>query len=297
HAPHHRAAVPVSRRITSALQSLREGRPVLVLDDADRENEGDVVLAAQTLTPHWLGWMVRHTSGYVCAPMPGPWADRLKLPLMVSRNADPLRTAYTITVDAGTGISTGISATDRARTIQLLGAPDTTPQDLIRPGHVVPLRARDGGVLARPGHTEAAVDLCTAAGLSPVAAIAELVDEAGEPLRAPGVHALALQHDLPVLTIAELVAWRQGREPVRRVATTRLPTRYGTFTAHGYRDEASGAEHLALVAPARGRGEVPLVRVHSECLTGDALGSRRCDCGSQLEDALARVAHQGGVVV
>ena len=287
----------MSARVEAALESLREGRPVLVLDDADRENEGDVILAAQTVTAEWMGWTVRHSSGYVCAPMPADWADRLELPLMVTRNADPLRTAYTITVDAAAGVSTGISATDRARTVRLLGDPETGAQDLIRPGHVVPLRARPGGVLERPGHTEAAVDLCAAAGLSPVAAIAELVDDAGEPLRGPSVHALAQEHGLPVLTIAELVAWRQARQPVSRVATTTLPTEHGVFTAHGYRDEVSGAEHLALVSPQGAGAGTPLVRVHSECLTGDTFGSRRCDCGPQLDEALLRVAREGGVVV
>jgi 3,4-dihydroxy 2-butanone 4-phosphate synthase / GTP cyclohydrolase II len=195
--------------ITSALDALRAGRPVLVLDDAHRENEGDVVLAAQTLSPGWMGWTVRHTSGYVCAPMPAEWADRLELPLMVQHNEDPFRTAYTVTVDAATGIGTGISATDRARTVRLLGSPRTTADDLVRPGHVVPLRARPGGVLERPGHTEAAVDLCRLAGLSPVGAIAELVDDEGEMLRGAAVHALGQAHGLPVMTVADLVAHRR----------------------------------------------------------------------------------------
>lgn len=193
--------------IAEALEALRSGRPVLVLDDAHRENEGDVVLAAQTLTPEWVGWTIRHTSGYLCAPMPTSWADRLELPLMVppQENEDPFRTAYAVTVDAASGVSTGISATDRARTVALLGDPDTTAQDLIRPGHVVPLRARDGGVLQRPGHTEAAVELCTLAGLSPVAAIAELVDDEGEMLRGAQVRDLGAHYEVPVLTIADLV--------------------------------------------------------------------------------------------
>lgn len=195
--------------VGEALEALRAGRPVLVLDDARRENEGDVVLAAQTVTPRWMGWTVRHTSGYVCAPMPAEWADRLELPLMVQDNEDPFRTAYTVTVDAATGVSTGISATDRARTVQLLGSARTTAADLVRPGHVVPLRARAGGVLERPGHTEAAVDLCRLAGLSPVAAIAELVDDEGEMLRGAAVHALGRAHGLPVMSVADLVAHRR----------------------------------------------------------------------------------------
>ncbi|GGK82898.1 3,4-dihydroxy-2-butanone-4-phosphate synthase [Ornithinimicrobium pekingense] len=282
--------------VADALEALRAGRPVLVLDDVDRENEGDVILAAETLTTAWMGWTVRHSSGYVCAPLPGDLADRLELPLMVEDNEDLLRTAYTVTVDAATGVTTGISAGDRARTLRLLAEPGTTAGDLRRPGHVVPLRARDGGVLARRGHTEAAVDLCRLAGLAPVAAIAELVDDEGEMLRGPQVLALGAEHDLPVITIADLVAHRLVHDSVRREATTVLPTAHGELLVHGYRDLVTGAEHLALV----GRpdpGPQPLVRLHSECLTGEALGSRRCDCGPQLDDALARVATEGGVVV
>lgn len=202
--------------IEAALAALRQGRPVLVLDHEHREDEGDVVLAAQTLTPAWMGWTIRHSSGYVCAPMPAEWADRLHLPPMVADNEDPLRTAYAVTVDAATGITTGISATDRARTVALLGHPGTGAGDLIRPGHVVPLRARAGGVLERPGHTEAAVDLCLLAGLTPVGAIAELVDDEGEMLRGPAVRALGQAHDLPVITVAELVAHRTTMQEEER---------------------------------------------------------------------------------
>jgi 3,4-dihydroxy 2-butanone 4-phosphate synthase / GTP cyclohydrolase II len=303
--------------VEDALAALVAGRPVLVLDDADRENEGDVILAGSTLTSAWLAWTIRHSSGYVCAPMPETWADRLALPLMVERNEDSLRTAYTITVDAASGISTGISAADRARTISVLADPSATPGDLIRPGHVVPLRAREGGVLERGGHTEAAVDLCRLAGLPPVAAIAELVRDDGEMMRTPDVLALGQDHGLPVLTIRELVAWRERHDRVERVAQTVLPTRHGTFDLFGYRDRVTGAEHVALVKPrvdlagadgvsgaeglsgADGRGVAgtTVVRVHSECLTGDVLGSLRCDCGSQLELSLERVAADGGVVV
>jgi len=213
----------MSETVDVAVSTLRAGRPVLVTDDAHRENEGDVVLAAQTLTAAWMGWTIRHTSGYVCAPMPMEWADRLDLPLMVAPrdNEDRYRTAYAITVDAAAGVGTGISATDRARTVRVLGDPSATPADLTRPGHVVPLRARVGGVLERPGHTEAAVDLCRIAGVTPVAAIAELVDDTGEMLRGAAVHALARTAHLPVLSIAELVAHCQAhpgqpREESRR---------------------------------------------------------------------------------
>lgn len=282
--------------IPEALDALRAGRPVLVLDDVDRENEGDVVLAAETLTDAWLGWTVRHSSGYVCAPMPGELADRLELPLMVEDNEDLLRTAYTVTVDAADGVTTGISASDRATTLRLLAAPGTTAVELRRPGHVVPLRARDGGVLTRRGHTEAAVDLCRLAGLAPVAAIAELVDDEGEMLRGPQVTQLAAAHGLPTITIADLVEHRLEHDAVRREATTVLPSPHGELLVHGYRDVATGTEHLALL----GRpdlGPRPLVRLHSECLTGEALGSRRCDCGPQLDDALQRIATEGGVLV
>ncbi|MGL4177411.1 MAG: 3,4-dihydroxy-2-butanone-4-phosphate synthase [Dermatophilaceae bacterium] len=283
--------------VEQAIDALRAGRPVLVVDDAGRENEGDVVLAAQTLTDEWVAWTVRHTSGFLCAPLPSELADRLELPPMVADNRDPLRTAYTVTVDAAAGVGTGISAADRARTARVLADPASTASDLRRPGHLVPLRARDGGVLVRAGHTEAAVDLCRLAGLAPVGVIAELVDDQGAMLRLPGVLALGAQHDLPVLTIADLAAWRQRHDRMVRVADTVIPTDHGRFRAVALRDTVTGDEHLALVSPLGMPGRAPLVRVHSECLTGDAIGSRRCDCGPQLDRALARVAAEGGMVV
>lgn len=282
--------------VEQALAALRAGRPVLVVDDADRENEGDVVLAAQTLTERWTAWAVRHTSGYLCAPVTDAAADRLGLPLMVPDNHDPLRTAYTVTVDAAVGVSTGISAADRTRTARVLADPASTAADLRRPGHLVPLRAREGGVLVRPGHTEAAVDLCRLAGLAPVGVIGELVEDDGSMTRLPGVLELGARENLPVLTIADLVAWRQRHDRVDRVADTVVPTRHGAFRAVGYRDRVTGEEHLALVSP-RGVPGHPLVRVHSECLTGDVLGSQRCDCGPQLERSLERVGAEGGLVL
>jgi 3,4-dihydroxy 2-butanone 4-phosphate synthase/GTP cyclohydrolase II len=289
----------VSRLATveEALAALRAGRPVLVTDDANRENEGDVVLAGESLSEEWMAWAVRHSSGYVCAPVPEATADRLGLPLMVADNRDPLRTAYTVTVDAADGVTTGISAADRAHTVRTLADPTATPDSLIRPGHVVPLRAKDGGVLVRPGHTEAAVDLCRLAGLAPVAAIAELVNDDGTMMRLPEVLETGAEHDLPVLTIASLVAWRQRHDRVERLAETSLPTEHGTFAVTGYRDLVTGDEHLALVSPRGLGGRAPLARLHSECLTGDVLGSQRCDCGPQLHRALERVAAEGGVVV
>ena len=283
--------------VEEALAALRAGRPVLVTDDEDRENEGDVVLAAETLTSEWMAWTIRHSSGYICAPMPDEVADRLSLPLMVPDNRDPLRTAYTVTVDAAEGITTGISAADRAHTVRTLADPVATADSLIRPGHVVPLRAKAGGVLQRPGHTEATVDLCRLAGLAPVGAIGELVNDDGTMMRLPEVLDLGAEHDLPVITIAALAAWRQRHDRVERLAETVLPTEHGTFRVVGFRDVITGDEHLALVSPRGLGGPTPLVRLHSECLTGDVLGSQRCDCGPQLQRSLQRVAAEGGVVV
>ncbi|WP_406643187.1 GTP cyclohydrolase II [Amycolatopsis sp. WGS_07] len=288
--------------MTMALDALREGRPVLVTDAADRENEGDVVLAAHAATAHWVGWTVRHTSGLLCAPMTPDRAADLRLPLMAAHNEDPRGTAYTVTVDAKTGVTTGISAADRARTLRQLADPAAAAADFVRPGHVLPLRARPGGVLERPGHTEAAVDLCRFAGVPPVAAIAELVADDGSMLRGPGVADLARRFELPALTIAELIGYRR-RNPlpvveqprVVRTAETALPTRYGHFRAVGYLDLRTGAEHVALLRGEPGDGSI--VRVHSECLTGESLSSTRCDCGPQLDAALARIGREGGVLV
>jgi 3,4-dihydroxy 2-butanone 4-phosphate synthase/GTP cyclohydrolase II len=287
--------------IEKALDALREGRPVLVLDDEERENEGDLVLAAATATSDWMAWTIRHSSGYLCAPMPDDVADRLELPLMVADNRDPLRTAYTVSVDAATGVTTGISAADRLRTVQVLADPASTAGALIRPGHVLPLRARHGGVLTRPGHTEAAVDLTRLAGLPAVGVIGELVHDDGQMMRFQAVVDLAREFDLPVITIEQLIHWRQCFDRVERLATTRIPSVHGTFTAHGYRDVLTGDEHVALISPRglrglSGSGPV-LTRLHSECLTGDAFGSLRCDCGPQLQSSLSRVGRDGGVVV
>jgi 3,4-dihydroxy 2-butanone 4-phosphate synthase / GTP cyclohydrolase II len=302
--------------VAAAIESLRAGRPVLVVDDADRENEGDLIMAAVHATPEWVGFTVRYSSGVLCAPVPDALADRLGLPLMVERNEESLRTAYTVSVDARAGVHTGISAADRAVTLQLLADPDTSVDDLVRPGHVFPLRAREGGVLTRRGHTEAAVDLCRLAGLPPVGVLAEVVTDAGPVMRLPGLRAFADTHDLPLISIADLaeyrlligdaelgatagpgtgtVADRSGR--VQRVTESLLPTRHGDFRALAYRDLVTGHEHVALVA-GRPAAQGALVRVHSECLTGDAFGSSRCDCGPQLEAAMEIVARSGGVVV
>jgi 3,4-dihydroxy 2-butanone 4-phosphate synthase/GTP cyclohydrolase II len=283
--------------IDDALAALRQGRPVLVTDSEDRENEGDVILAAETLTADWLAWTIRHTSGYLCAPVTSETADRLGLPLMVADNRDPLRTAYTVSIDAAHGVTTGISAADRARTIGLLADPSSTPDSFVRPGHVIPLRAKAGGVLERPGHTEAAVDLCRLAGLAPAGAIGELVNDDGTMMRLPEVLATGAVNDVPVITIEQLIAWRQLHDRVETLAETTLPTRHGEFSAVGFRDRLTGDEHLALISPRGAAGPNPLVRLHSECLTGDAFGSLRCDCGPQLHRSLERIAAEGGVLV
>ncbi|PJI85592.1 GTP cyclohydrolase II [Luteimicrobium subarcticum] len=303
--------------IEDALAEIRAGRPVLVADNPERENEVDVVLAAQSATSEWVAWTIRHSSGYLCAPMPAARADALDLPLMVPQSQDPRRTAYTVTVDAATGVTTGISADDRTRTLHVLADTASGATDLIRPGHVLPLRAVPGGVLHRGGHTEAAVDLCRLAGVGEVGAIAELVHDDGRMMRLGDAAGLAAQAGLLVITIADLVAWRREHDPVvdtadaadggaeaarpRVRATTHafLPTEHGHFRVHGYRDLRTGAEHVALV-PANAPlepADVPVVRVHSECLTGDAFGSLRCDCGPQLHEAMRTVVREGGAIV
>ena len=288
--------------IQNALDALAAGRPVVVVDDEDRENEGDLVLAAEFATPETIAFVVRHTSGVLCVPMPGPDLDRLALPPMTTVNEDPKGTAYTVSVDAAAGVTTGISAADRARTMRVLAGPRTVATDLTRPGHVFPLRAHPRGVLGRAGHTEATVDLLRAAGLRPAGVIAEVVDDDGSMARLPRLLTFARTHELPIVSIADLIDYRKRREDtVTRLAETRLPTRYGEFRVFGYLDAVSGdqppVEHLALVFGDPSGTDV-LARLHSECLTGDAFGSLRCDCGEQLDAALRAVAAEGrGVVV
>jgi|HigsolmetaAR206D_1030411.scaffolds.fasta_scaffold00824_8 3,4-dihydroxy 2-butanone 4-phosphate synthase/GTP cyclohydrolase II len=284
--------------IAQALADIAAGRPVIVVDDADRENEGDLIFAAERATPELVAFMVRHTSGFICVPITEEEADRLELPPMYHTNQDRRQTAYTVTVDAREGVSTGISAADRTRTIRLLADPATVPSDLARPGHVVPLRAKPGGVLRRAGHTEAAVDLARLAGLRPVGVLCELVNDDGTMMRRPDLERFAADHGLTLITIADLVAYRRRTErQVERVAEARLPNRYGVFRAVGYRVAYDSTEHVAMVYGDLGDGRDVLVRVHSECLTGDVFGSLRCDCGPQLDAALARVAAAGRGVV
>jgi 3,4-dihydroxy 2-butanone 4-phosphate synthase/GTP cyclohydrolase II len=284
--------------VEQAIAEVAAGRPVVVVDDEDRENEGDLIFAAEKATPELLAFMVRYTSGYVCAPLTEDSCDRLELPPMYHTNQDRRGTAYTVTVDARAGVSTGISAADRSHTIRLLADPATRSTDLARPGHVVPLRARRGGVLRRPGHTEAAVDLATLAGLQPAGVLCELVNDDGTMMRVADLRRFAARHRLALITIADLIAYRRRHEKqVERIAEARIPTGYGVFRAVGYRAAFDDAEHVALVFGDLGDGQDVLVRVHSECLTGDVFGSLRCDCGPQLQAALRRVAEEGRGVV
>lgn len=292
--------------IPDALDALRAGKPVIVADDENRENEGDVVLSAALATPEWIAWTVRHSSGFICAPMPAEWADRLDLPPMVAVNEDARGTAYTVSVDAADRVSTGISAADRSHTLNVLADPDATPASVIRPGHVLPLRAVDGGVRERGGHTEAAVDLMRLAGLEPVGAIAEVVDEDGSMMRLPGLIELGARDGIPVITIEQLIAFLDETEPregeptaPRRVslrAEANVPTSHGVFRVLAYKDRVTGTDHLAIVS-----GDLsqctPLVRVHSECLTGEAFGSLKCECGPQLNAALDAIEQDGGIVI
>ncbi|HEV7899141.1 MAG TPA: bifunctional 3,4-dihydroxy-2-butanone-4-phosphate synthase/GTP cyclohydrolase II [Planosporangium sp.] len=284
--------------IQRAIAEIAAGRPVIVVDDEDRENEGDLIFAAELATPELLAFTVRYTSGFICAPLTEADADRLELPPMYHTNQDRRGTAYTVTVDAREGVSTGISAADRAHTIRLLADPATTPAGLARPGHVVPLRARKGGVLRRPGHTEAAIDLAELAGLRPAGVLCELVNDDGTMMRLPELEKFAAEHDLTLISIADLIAYRRRTgTQVERVAEARIPTEHGVFRAVGYRSDFDDAEHVALVYGDLGDGEDVLVRVHSECLTGDVFGSQRCDCGPQLQAALSRIAAEGRGVV
>ena len=286
--------------VEDAIAAVKDGRAVVVIDDEDRENEGDLIFAAELATPELIAFMVRYTSGYICVPITEEDADRLDLPPMFRINQDRRGTAYAVTVDAREGVTTGISAGDRARTIQLLADPATNSADLARPGHVVPLRAKDGGVLRRPGHTEAAVDLAVLAGLRPAGVLCEIVSEkdpAGM-ARSEELRVFADEHALPMISIADLIAYRKRFDKlVERVAEARVPLDAGEFTAVGYRSSYDNREHVAFVYGDVGDGEDVLVRVHSECLTGDVFGSLRCDCGPQLQAALQAVADEGRGVV
>ncbi len=296
--------------IPDALAALREGRPILVADDEGRENEGDIILSAQLASPEWLAWTIRWSSGFLCAPMPAAWADRLDLPPMVEVNQDARSTAYTVSVDAAEGVTTGISASDRARTANVLADPESVPASLIRPGHVLPLRAVEGGVRERPGHTEAGVELMQLAGLQPVAVIGEVVADDGSMMRMPGLLEMGEREGIPVITIEQLIAHLDGADgsstaahtdhvAKRRVslrAEATVPTSHGAFRFLAYKDRITGTDHIAVVSGDLTE-EAPLVRVHSECLTGEAFGSLKCECGPQLDAALDRIQRDGGIVI
>ena len=285
--------------VEELVAELARGRPVVLVDDEDRENEGDLVLAAESVTAEKLAFMIRHTGGVVCLAMTNEMADRLDLPPMVSHNTASRETAFTVSIEAREGVTTGISAKDRATTIHAAISVDAGPGDLARPGHVFPLRARDGGVLRRAGHTEAAVDLCRLAGVKPAAAISELMHDDGTMMRLPAILAFAREHGILVGAIADLIAYRLERDTtVRRVASADLPTSHGAFRIHGFVDEIRGDEHIALTMGDVTGPEPVLVRMHSECLTGDALHSLRCDCGFQRDAALEAISREGrGVLV
>lgn len=283
--------------IERAIADIRDGKAIVVVDDENRENEGDIIFAAQKSTPELMAFLVRYSSGLVCAPVTGPILDRLAIPLMTPHNRDRLRTAYTVSIDARDGVTTGISAADRARTCRVLADSATEPFELVQPGHIVPLRAKPGGVLERPGHTEAAVDFARLAGLSPAGVIGEVMNDDGTLKRLPQLREFADEHDLALVSIEDLQVYlRLHESQVDRLATTRLPTEFGEFAAHGYRDRNDHAEHIALVHGEIGSEDV-LVRVHSECLTGDVLGSRRCDCGPQLQASIAQITEHGSGAV
>ena len=293
--------------IEEALTALREGKPVLVADAENRENEGDAIMAAEFATEEWISWIVRNTSGYLCAPMTEQMANHLELPLMTLANQDTLRTQYTVSVDASSGVTTGISAADRARTLQVLADPTSSPESLIRPGHILPLRAHQGGVLARQGHTEATVDLLKLAGLTPVGVIAEMVSADGSMTRLPELKEIGAREGLPVITIEQIVTYRRAQEDfpeetvndrIRFEAEAKLPTTHGDFRVRGYYDTRTTADHVAIIS-GNPTGDDVLIRMHSECITGEAFGSLKCECGPQLDFALEQIANdpKGGIVI
>ncbi|MHB1208262.1 MAG: bifunctional 3,4-dihydroxy-2-butanone-4-phosphate synthase/GTP cyclohydrolase II [Acidimicrobiales bacterium] len=286
--------------IEEALEQLRRGGMVVVVDDEDRENEGDLIMAAEDVTAESMAFFLEYTSGVFCVPLESQRADELDLPLMVVANTEAQRTAFTVTVDYRHGTTTGISASDRAATVRALIDPATRSTDLNRPGHIFPLRYRAGGVLKRAGHTEATVDLCRLAGKYPSGVLCEIVSaDKSDMARLPELEAFAQRHSLPIVTIADLIRYRRHHEKlVRRIAEASLPTEFGTFQAYVFENVLDAEQHMALVYGDISNAKDVLVRVHSECLTGDALGSLRCDCGPQLHTALAKIAAEGaGVVV
>jgi len=279
--------------IEEAIEDIRQGKMIVVVDDEDRENEGDMIMAAEKVTPEAVNFMITHARGLVCLPVNGKRLDELDLPAMVTNNTDPHATAFTVSIDARE-CTTGISAHERAMTVKTVLNPATKPDDLRRPGHIFPLRAKEGGVLRRAGHTEAAVDLTRMAGLYPAGVICEIIKEDGTIAKVPELMEFVKEHGLKIITVAGLIQHRRRTEMlVRRIESAQLPTKYGEFKAVPYESLLDGKEHLALVMGDLGRAEAPLVRVHSECLTGDVFKSTRCDCGDQLARALEMIAEEG----
>ena len=285
--------------VEAAIEAFRRGEPLIIVDDEDRENEGDIAVPAQFCTTDLVNLMATEARGLICVPMTAEACDRLDLPPMAARNTAPLGTAFTVSVEAREGVTTGISAADRARTIEVLANPDSRAMDLTRPGHIFPLRARDGGVLVRAGQTEASVDLCVMAGLEPAAVVCEVMKADGTMARMPDLRRFARKHKMGIVTVADIIAYRLANERlVERVDEATLPTRFGDFRAVGYRTLIDTKEHVALVMGTIDDGTPVLVRVHDQCLTGDTFGSLRCDCGEQLDAAMQRVAAEGrGVIV
>ncbi len=284
--------------IDDVLHDLAAGKMVIVTDDADRENEGDLIMAAEKATPQAINFMTMHGRGLICVPITSDRAEKLGLQRMVAQNRELYRTDFTVSVDAAKGVTTGISAHDRAATIRTIANPKSAPEDLVQPGHIFPLRAKEGGVLRRAGHTEAAVDLARLAGLEPAGVLCEILHDDGTMARLPELMQLKKKHRLRICPIQSLIAHRRVREKlIEREQIVKLPTDYGDFDLHMYRSTLDGAHHLALVKGKISKTKPTLVRVHSECLTGDVFGSRRCDCGNQLHAALKQISEAGGVLV
>ena len=284
--------------VEEAVEEIRAGRIVIVVDDADRENEGDLIMAAEKVTPESIAFIVRYSSGVICMPVLGERLDELEIPLMVAANTDLRGTAFTVSIDARRNISTGISAADRAATIRAIVDPDTTPGDLSRPGHIFPLRYREGGVLKRAGHTEASVDLARLAGLYPAGVLCETVNDDGTMARLPDLMRFARTHGLKIISIADMIEYRRKREMlVSKVAEATIPTPSGEWRSYAYESLVDGRTHIALVLGEIGDGVGVLTRVHSECLTGDVFGSLRCDCGQQLQSAMGHIGEQGRGVI
>lgn len=286
-------------KIEQAIKALQQGKMVVLVDDEDRENEGDLILAAEKVTPEAINFMAKEARGLICLALDGEQIDRLKLPMMTERNKARYQTAFTVSIEAASGVSTGISAKDRAYTIQVASNPDATEHDIAVPGHIFPLRAKEGGVLSRAGHTEGGVDLAKLAGLSPSAVICEIMNDDGSMARLPALTQFAKDHNIPIITMDEVIAYRMAKEClVEEVASSRLPMApYGEFTIKVFKSIVDGLEHVVLQKGEITSDKPTLVRVHSECLTGDTFGSSRCDCGWQLDAALKCIAKEGGVLL